>query len=77
MGLLRSRRKQKLTPDPFPSITMNSRVQLKPGKTVERSGIYRSSKTEQNTLLVRGQPAPPTAAKGEKWHLIVDPHPDR
>ena len=44
MGLLRSRRKQKLTPDPFPSITMNSRVQLKPGKGQEYIEVPKPNK---------------------------------
>ena len=64
-------------PDPFPTVTKRPKVKLKPWQTVTRSGIYRSSLSQQNATMVVGEPAPPTFKKGETWGLIVDPHPHK
>jgi len=49
---------------------------IKPGEEVKDSGIYKSSVSKQKATLVKGEPAPPTPEKGEKWKQIVDTNPD-
>ena len=39
------------------------------------SGIYKSTKSKQKATMVKGEPAPPTPDKGEKWVQIVDTNP--
>jgi hypothetical protein len=48
---------------------------LRPGQIVDRSGIYRDSKTGETTTLVRDKVAPPTPRPGSYWQEIVDSHP--
>lgn len=50
---------------------------LKPGQHVERSGIYRDTKSGEVTTLVRGKPAPPTPEAGGTWREVVDSHPGK
>jgi len=45
---------------------------VKPGETVKDSGIYKSSKSNQKATMVKGEHAPPTPSKGEKWKQVVD-----
>ena len=45
---------------------------VRPGEKVVDSGIYKSSKTHTKATMVKGEPAPPTPSKGEKWKQIVD-----
>jgi hypothetical protein len=53
------------------------RHSLKPGETVDRSGIYRDTRSGETTTLVRGKTAPPTPERGGKWREVVDSHPSR
>jgi len=48
---------------------------VKPGKEVPDSGIYRSSKSRTKATLVKGESAPPTPQKNEKWKQIIDTNP--
>lgn len=45
---------------------------VKPGETVTDSGIYKSNKSGRRATMVKGEPAPPTPSKGEKWKQVVD-----
>ncbi len=50
---------------------------LKPGQTVQRSGQYeivgpRGGRVGTERTMVRGEPAPPTPASGQKF-VLVDP----
>jgi len=45
---------------------------VKPGETVKDSGIYKSTKSNTKATMVKGESAPPTPAKGEKWKQIVN-----
>jgi len=49
---------------------------VKPGQKVQDSGIYKSTKSNTRATMVRGEPAPPTPSKGEKWRQVVDTNPD-
>ena len=53
-----------------------NKPRIKPGQTVQDSGIYRSSKSGTKATLVKGEPAPPTPKKGETWGQIVDTNPE-
>ena len=48
---------------------------IKPGQTVEDSGIYQSDKSKIKATMVRGEPAPPTRQKGETWKQVIDTNP--
>ena len=48
---------------------------IKPGEEVQDSGIYQSTKSKRKATMVRGEPAPPTPQKGEKWNQVHDPNP--
>lgn len=48
---------------------------LKPGQEVPDSGIYQSSKTKQRATMVKGEHAPPTPEKGERWKQVIDTNP--
>ena len=48
---------------------------IKPGETVQDSGIYESSESKQRATMVKGEPAPPTPQKGEVWKQKVDTNP--
>jgi hypothetical protein len=52
---------------------------IKPGETVQESGIYESSKSHQKTTLDKGETAPPTPKKHEEWQpkVITNPKPKR
>ena len=50
---------------------------IRPGKTVPDSGIYKSTKSGTRSTMVKGEPAPPTPQKGEKWRQIVDTNPPK
>lgn len=52
-----------------------SKNTVKPGETVPDSGIYKSTKTGTRSTLVKGEPAPPTPEKGERWEQDVDTNP--
>jgi len=56
---------------------MSDKDKLKPGETVDRSGIYTSSTSKQRTTLDRGETAPPTPKPGEKWNLTVETNPKK
>lgn len=45
---------------------------VRPGGSVPDSGIYQSSQTKRRATMVKGEPAPPTPAKGERWTQVVD-----
>ena len=49
-----------------------SQTTVKPGQKVQDSGIYKSSGSGTKSTLVKGEPAPPTPNKGEKWKQIVN-----
>jgi hypothetical protein len=51
------------------------RPSVAPGQTVKDSGIYRSSKSGTRATMTKGEPAPPTPAKGETWKQVVDTNP--
>lgn len=46
---------------------------VKPGQTVTDSGIY--SAGGRRATMVRGEPAPPTPGKGQKWRQVIDTNP--
>jgi hypothetical protein len=48
---------------------------IKPGEKVKDSGIYKDGSGKKSTL-VKGEPAPPTTKKGQKWTQVVDTNPD-
>ncbi|MDH5426405.1 MAG: YjzC family protein [Gammaproteobacteria bacterium] len=48
---------------------------VKPGQKVQDSGIYRDGSGKRATM-VKGEPAPPTSKKGQKWKQVVDTNPD-
>jgi hypothetical protein len=50
---------------------------LRPGQTIERSGIYRDPISGERTTLVQGKTAPPTPEKGGAWREVVDTHPGK
>ena len=43
-----------------------------PGKHVPDSGIYRDSKSGEQSTLVRGKTAPPTSGHGAIWRQVKD-----
>lgn len=49
---------------------------VKPGETVQDSGIYVSSISKTRATMVKGETAPPTRKKGEKWKQEVDTNPN-
>jgi hypothetical protein len=53
---------------------MDGRIR-RPGQVVERSGIYRDTRSGEKTTLVEGKTAPPTPEAGGRWREIVDTHP--
>ena len=44
---------------------------IKPGEKVKDSGIYQDNSGRRSTL-VKGEPAPPTTEKDQKWKQVVD-----
>ncbi len=50
------------------------RLTLKPGDTIENSGIYRSDISKTRATLVKGDFAPAAPLKSERW-LQVAPAP--
>lgn len=50
----------------------SSSTTIKPGQKVQDSGIYKSDKSGTKSTMVKGEPAPPTPQKGEKWKQIVN-----
>lgn len=56
---------------------MSDKDTLKPGETVDRSGIYTSTHSKQRTTLDRGDTASPTPQSGEKWKLTVETNPKK
>ena len=44
---------------------------LKPGDTVEASGIYRSESSKSRATFTKGEQAPPTPLKNERWNLVA------
>jgi len=55
---------------------MNRKRTLRPGERVPDSGIYESTKSRRRATLVKGEPAPPTPRKGERWRQRVDTNRD-
>lgn len=53
------------------------RETLRPGQTINRSGIYVDRQSGETTTLVHGKTAPPTPEKGGTWREIVDSHPNK
>lgn len=49
---------------------------VRPGQRVTDSGIYKSTSSHKKSTLVKGEPAPPTQEKGEKWKQVVDTNPN-
>jgi len=47
---------------------------IRPGQKVQDSGIYKDGSGKRATM-VRGEPAPPTTKKGQKWVQVVDTNP--
>ena len=72
IGAIMKITKGSIVADPFPTIIRNRNKRVKSGETVSDSGIYRSSKSKQNTTLTRGETAPPTALTDEYWYQVVD-----
>jgi hypothetical protein len=56
---------------------MSDKDALKPGETVDRSGIYTSTGSGKRTTLDRGETAPPTPKPGEKWKLTTETNPKK
>ncbi len=54
-------------PTPKPSV--------KPGQTVQDSGIY--SVPGRRSTLVEGEPAPPTPKPGQTWRQVIDTNPPK
>jgi hypothetical protein len=50
---------------------------VKPGQSTTDSGIYESSKSHKRTTLDKGEKAPPTPLKGEKWNAKVITNPKK
>jgi len=48
---------------------------IKPGQKVKDSGIYIDGSGKRSTM-VKGEPAPPTSKKGQKWKQVVDTNPN-
>lgn len=46
---------------------------LKPGQVVEESGLYQSDRSKNRTALVKGDNAPPTPLKDERWLKVIEP----
>jgi hypothetical protein len=46
---------------------------IRPGQTVQDSGIY--STQGRRSTLVQGEPAPPTPKPGQVWRQVVDTNP--
>lgn len=46
--------------------------QMKPGTIAPRSGQYQNTTTRREVTVTRGEPMPPTPAKGQSYKL-VDP----
>ncbi|MFN0138656.1 MAG: YjzC family protein [Pyrinomonadaceae bacterium] len=51
----------------------NKTTTVKPGQTVQDSGIYRSG--DRRATMVKGEPAPPTQRSGQRWVQVVDTNP--
>ena len=45
---------------------------IKPGQVVEDSGMYQSDRSKKRTTLVKGDFAPPTPLKDERWLWVID-----
>jgi len=45
---------------------------LKPGQTVEDSGLYQSDRSKTRKALVKGDFAPPTPLKDERWMRLAE-----
>lgn len=58
-------------------VGMPGKNKLKPGETVDRSGIYESDITNQKTTLDKGATAPPTKQAGEHWKLKIETNPKK
>lgn len=50
---------------------------IRPGQSVQDSGIYKSTISHRRATMVKDEPAPPTPQKGEKWRQIVDTNPPK
>lgn len=50
---------------------------VSPDQIVKDSGIYKSTKSNKKATMVKGEPAPPTPSKGEKWKQVVDTNKDK
>jgi hypothetical protein len=48
---------------------------LRPGQTVERSGIYQNDTTGDRTTLEKDGIAPPTQGPKQSWKLKVETNP--
>lgn len=44
--------------------------QMKPGTTAPRSGQYQNTTTRREVTVTRGEPMPPTPAKGQSYKLV-------
>jgi hypothetical protein len=49
-----------------------AKLQVKPGSKIPDSGIYQSTISKTKATCVKGEPAPATPKKGEKWKQIVN-----
>lgn len=58
-------------------MSKTGKPKIAPGSRVPDSGIYQSSKSNKRATLVKGEPAPPTPRKGEKWQQVVDTNPKK
>lgn len=56
---------------------MGTKTTVKPGQTVQDSGIYQSNRTGTRATMVEGERAPPTPKPGESWRQVVNTNPDR
>lgn len=54
-----------------------SKPKIKPGQTVQDSGIYQSTISKTKATMVQGEPAPPTPKPGETWKQVVDTNPKK
>ncbi len=45
---------------------------LKAGQVVEMSGTYQSETSKTRMTLVKGDAAPPTPLKNERWNKVVE-----
>ena len=54
-----------------PKVANRAKRTLKPGETIENSGLYVSETSKKRVTLTKGEAAPVTPLKNERWHQVV------